>query len=65
MTVERGGRLSGGVDLLSHWDRGDGAPACGAIDPKVRPLTYPENVTCVDCRKIAQEERERYEQEHS
>lgn len=63
--MERSDRLSGGADLLSHWDRGDGTPACGAADPKVRPLSFPENVTCPDCRKIIQKERERFEQEHS
>jgi len=63
--LERDDRLYGGTAVFVHWDRGNGAPACGATDYDARPLTYPDNVTCVDCRKIAQEERERYEQEHS
>lgn len=61
--MERDDRLQGGMNLTSHWDRGDGKPACGAEIYDVRPHYFPDNVTCPDCRKIAEEERERHEQE--
>ena len=63
--MERDDRLYGGMTIVSHRDRGDGKPVCGATEYDFYPLYFPDNLTCPDCRKIAQEERERYEQEHS